>query len=180
MFHFFIDDVVLNNHLGKIMTSEKKLLELCIKNSATVSTAESCTGGALSALITSVPGASKIFSQGFIVYSNLAKLRILSISETTLHKYGAVSEQIAEEMAYGCRKIANTTIGISVTGIAGPGRSENKPEGRVCFALSMSNLMKTETMDFGAIGRDEVRRKSVNYCLEMLLSQLETKNINKE
>ena len=156
------------------MTSTKKLLKLCIKKSATISTAESCTGGALSASITSVPGASRIFTQGFVVYSNLAKLKILSISETTLQKYGAVSEQIAEEMAYGCRKIANTTIGISVTGIAGPGGSENKPEGRVCFALSMANLLKTESIDFGAIGRDEVRRKSVNHCLKMLLSQLET------
>ena len=116
------------------MTSTKKLLKLCIKKSVTISTAESCTGGALSASITSEPGASRIFAQGFVVYSNLAKLQILSISDTTLQKYGAVSEQIAEEMAYGCRKIANTTIGISVTGIAGPGGSENKPEGRVCFA----------------------------------------------
>ena len=162
------------------MNSAKKLIEICIKKSATISTAESCTGGALSSLITSVPGASKIFTQGFIVYSNSAKQRVLSISGTTLRKYGAVSEQIAEEMAYGCKKISNTTIGISVTGIAGPGGSDNKPEGRVCFGLSMLNLSKTETIDFGALGRDEVRRRSVNHCIEMLISQLETLNTHKE
>ena len=154
------------------MKLAKQLLNICIKKNVTISTAESCTGGALSALLTSEPGASKIFTHGFVVYSNLAKIQILSVSEKTLKQYGAVSEQVAQEMAYNCRKISGSKIGISITGIAGPGSSDSKPEGRVCFGLSTKNLLTTETIDFKAIGRIKVRERSVDHCIKVLFTQL--------
>ena len=142
---------------------------LCIEKTILLSTAESCTGGALAYAITSEPGASRIFNEGFIVYSNTAKIKNLSVLPETLRNHGAVSEQVAIEMAVNCSKITNSTASISITGIAGPGGSENKPEGRVCFGVKYNNKLVSKTGDFGAVGRKTVRNKSVDYALELLI-----------
>lgn len=102
----------------------------------TIATAESCTGGLVAGAITSPPGASEIFREGFVTYSNDAKIRALGVSRLALVTHGAVSEPVAAQMAQGARERARADIAISITGIAGPGGSDAKPEGRVCFGLA--------------------------------------------
>ncbi|MGY9010069.1 MAG: CinA family protein [Rhodobacterales bacterium] len=154
------------------MKSIKILQTICINKKILISTAESCTGGALAEAITSEPGASKIFNEGFIVYSNNAKIKNLSVSPKTLQIYGAVSEEVAIEMAINCRNITNSTVSVSITGIAGPGGSGNKPEGRVCFGVTFNKKIISKTIEFGAIGRENVRIQSVKYALKLLINTL--------
>ena len=154
------------------MQSIKILQTICMNKKILISTAESCTGGALAQAITSEPGASKIFNEGFIVYSNNAKIKNLSVSPKTLQNYGAVSEEVAIEMAINCQNITNSTVSVSITGIAGPGGSENKPEGRVCFGVTFNKKIISKTIEFGAIGRENVRIKSVKYALKLLINTL--------
>lgn len=154
------------------MQSIKILQTICINKKILISTAESCTGGALAQAITSEPGASKIFNEGFIVYSNNAKIKNLSVSPKTLQNYGAVSEEVAIEMAINCRNITNSTVSVSITGIAGPGGSGNKPEGRVCFGVTFNKKIISKTIEFGAIGRENVRIMSVKYALKLLINTL--------
>jgi len=137
-----------------------------------LSTAESCTGGMISAAITDVASSSVGFDRGFVTYSNAAKMQMLGVSDTTLERFGAVSEEVAAEMAAGALARSDAQIAIAVTGIAGPGGSEHKPEGRVCFGLATTAGTQTETVDFGAIGRAGVRHASVDHALGMVLAAL--------
>lgn len=136
----------------------------------TVATAESCTGGLIAATLTEVPGSSAVVDRGFVTYSNAAKIDMLGVCAATLDAHGAVSEEIAAEMARGARDRAGVALVVSVTGIAGPGGSEFKPEGRVCFGLASGEGVRTETVEFGAIGRAGVRRATVDHALRMLLA----------
>jgi nicotinamide-nucleotide amidase len=137
---------------------------------AVVATAESCTGGLLAGAITEVPGSSDIFDRGFVTYSNAAKVGMLGVSEATLAARGAVSEEVAREMAEGALARSAATLAVSVTGIAGPGGSELKPEGRVCFGLAARGRpTRSETVEFGALGRGEVRRRSLDHALALLI-----------
>ena len=137
-------------------------------------TAESCTGGMFGAALTGVAGASDVFQMGFICYSNRAKMDVLGVGEATLTQFGAVSEQCAKEMATGAlaRGGSGSGIAIAITGIAGPGDSDHKPEGRVCFAIATSAGVTSQTQEFGAIGRDNVRGKAVLHGLDLLLSAI--------
>ena len=137
-------------------------------------TAESCTGGMFGAALTGVAGASDVFQMGFICYSNRAKMDVLGVGEATLTQFGAVSEQCAKEMATGAlaRGGSGSGIAIAITGIAGPGDSDHKPEGRVCFAIATSAGASSQTQEFGAIGRDNVRGKAVLHGLDLLLSAM--------
>jgi nicotinamide-nucleotide amidase len=137
-----------------------------------LATAESCTGGMIAAAITDVPGSSAAFDRGFVTYSNAAKIEMLGVAPATLNAHGAVSEQVAAEMAEGALRLSDAQIAVSVTGIAGPGGSEHKPEGRVCFGVATEDLIYTETVEFGARGRDAVRRASVAHALALLLDTL--------
>jgi nicotinamide-nucleotide amidase len=138
-----------------------------------IATAESCTGGLLAGAITEVPGSSDIFDRGFVTYSNAAKVEMLGVSDETLLAHGAVSEETAREMADGALARSSATLAVSVTGIAGPGGSEFKPEGRVCFGLAVAGRpTAAETVEFGAIGRTAVRRRSVDHALGLLLAAL--------
>jgi len=137
-----------------------------------LATAESCTGGMIAAAITDEPGASSALDRGFVTYSNAAKIEMLGISHATLDEYGAVSEQIAAEMARGALRLSAAQIAISVTGIAGPGGSGTKPEGRVCFGVATADLIYTETVEFGARGRGAVRQATVEHALGLLLDTL--------
>lgn len=109
-----------------------------------------------------------MFERGFVTYGNAAKVQMLGVSQATLDATGAVSEQIAREMAIGAAKDASADIAVSITGIAGPGGSEFKPEGRVCFGLSVSGHVETETIEFGALGRGNVRIAARDHALSML------------
>lgn len=137
-----------------------------------VATAESCTGGMISAALTAVPGSSDVFDRGFVTYSNAAKQEMLGIRAATLAAHGAVSEEIASEMALGALKNSQAALAVSVTGIAGPGGSEHKPEGRVCFGLATRTGVATETVEFGALGRDRVRAAATEHALALLLAAL--------
>ncbi|MBU3035307.1 CinA family protein [Tritonibacter mobilis] len=150
------------------------LLDLAKAQGATLATAESCTGGMIAAALTDIPGSSAVMDRGFVTYSNAAKMQMLGVSAQTLKDFGAVSEETAREMAEGALRAAGTTFAVSVTGIAGPGGSEHKPEGRVCFGLAQSGAETvTKLVDFGALGRDKVRLASRDHALAMLQSALE-------
>lgn len=135
-----------------------------------VVTAESCTGGLLAATLTDIPGSSEYFDRGFIAYSNSAKQEVLGVSFVTLDKFGAVSQQVAKEMASGALKNSHAQIAVAVTGIAGPsGGTKNKPVGSVCIAwLGLEVQVKTVIMRFDG-DRDSVRVQAVRYALEGLV-----------
>ena len=138
-----------------------------------IATAESCTGGMIAAALTDIAGSSDVFDRGFVTYSNAAKVAMLGVSQTTLAAFGAVSDQIAAEMADGAAARAGVALAVASTGIAGPGGSEFKPEGRVCFGLAMRGQpTKTQTVEFGPLGRAAVRRAATVYALGMLLAAL--------
>ena len=134
----------------------------------TVTTAESCTGGMVAAAITDIAGSSNVFEEGVVTYSNDVKIRLLGVNPDTLDAFGAVSEQVAREMAAGARAASGADIAISVSGIAGPGASEYKPEGRVCFAVTDGEGFFSETKEFGAIGRANVRREARDHALRLI------------
>lgn len=152
--------------------SAEALLNAARAVGVTITTAESCTGGLVAGAITTPPGASDIFREGFVTYSNAAKIRALGVSAATLDAYGAVSQEVAREMAIGARERAEADIAVSITGIAGPGGSDFKPEGRVCFGLSTVEGTQAETVDFGALGRDAVRQHAVDHALGLLLKAI--------
>ena len=148
------------------------LLQFASGKALTLATAESCTGGLIAATLTDVPGSSTVFDRGFVTYSNDAKIRMLGVRPGTLKAHGAVSEEVAAEMAQGARERSGADVAVSVTGIAGPGGSEFKPEGRVCFGVADANGVRTETVDFGPLGRRAVREATVEHALRMVLAGL--------
>lgn len=138
-----------------------------------IATAESCTGGLISAALTEIAGSSDVFDRGFTTYSNEAKMEMLGVLPTTLDRVGAVSEDVAGEMASGAIAYSLATLAVSVTGIAGPGGSDFKPEGRVCFGIAMPEMRaRVETVEFGAIGRQQVRQATVLHALKLLKAAL--------
>ncbi|MBL4812119.1 MAG: CinA family protein [Rhodobacteraceae bacterium] len=142
-----------------------------------IALAESCTGGLLSAALTQIAGASEVFERAFITYSNTAKQEMLGVTPEALAKFGAVSEQVASQMAQGVLTRSNATLAVSVTGIAGPGPSEHKPEGRVCFGIATPQKTHSQTVEFGALGRDTVRQAAVEFALTLLLQELSRKPV---
>ena len=155
------------------MSAAGTLLERARSAGATLATAESCTGGLLAGAITDVAGSSDIFDRGFVTYSNAAKVQMLGVREATLAAHGAVSEEVARQMAEGALARSGASIAVAVTGIAGPGGSEHKPVGRVCFGLARdARPTRTETIEFGALGRAGVRSASVAHALDLLIAAL--------
>lgn len=141
--------------------------------SAKLVAAESCTGGWVSQAVTSIAGSSAWFERGFVVYSNEAKVELLGVSDATLERYGAVSEETAREMARGALARSRGTLALAVTGIAGPGGgSAEKPVGMVCFAwLDLAGRARSETRRFAG-DRESVRRESAIHALEGVLHAL--------
>jgi nicotinamide-nucleotide amidase len=151
----------------------RRILDLGRIRGATVATAESCTGGMLGAALTDLPGSSDIYAGGFVTYSNSLKRDLLGVPDDLLARHGAVSEPVAAAMAAGARDRTGATHALAITGIAGPGGSEHKPEGRVCFALATPGTTRTETVDFGPLGRDRVRRAARDHALKLLAEALQ-------
>lgn len=149
-----------------------ELLRLAVAAGATVTTAESCTGGMVATAITDVAGSSSVFERGFVTYSNQAKVEMLGVSPATLETHGAVSEEVAREMALGALAAAQADVAVSISGIAGPGGSEFKPEGRVCFGLATAKGVQTTTIEFGALGRANVRVAARDEALTLLVAAL--------
>lgn len=138
----------------------------------TIATAESCTGGLVSAALTDIAGSSASFERGYVTYSNTAKVEMLGVSQATLDAHGAVSEETAKEMCEGARLHARTAVAVATTGIAGPGGSDFKPEGRVCFGVTDGTETFCQTIEFGALGRENVRSAATEHALQMLLDRI--------
>ncbi len=148
--------------------SPEDLIAAATEAGLTLTTAESCTGGMVAAALTDVAGSSAVFGQGVVTYSNAAKTALLGVPPGLFDRVGAVSEEVAAAMAEGARAASAADIAVAVTGIAGPGGSEYKPEGRVCFGLATGAGTRIETVDFGALGRAKVRRAATRHALDLL------------
>ena len=153
-------------------TKEEETLEMAVvrllkKYELTVTTAESCTGGLIAGRLVNVSGASEVFREGFVTYSNKAKRKILDVSKGTLKKYGAVSEQTAKEMATGGVFATDADVCIAVTGIAGPSTEGDKPVGLVYIACYMKDKVKVEEYHFKG-NRDKIREQAVVKSLDLL------------
>jgi nicotinamide-nucleotide amidase len=162
---------------GESTTIEEVVGNLLIKNSLTISTAESCTGGMIASRLINYPGISEAFLEGAVTYSNEAKVRTLNVNEETLRKYGAVSEETAKEMALGIVKRTGSDIGIVTTGIAGPGGGTvEKPVGLVYIGLYYKGEVKAYRQVFNG-NREEVRRKATITALDKVRRTILQDNI---
>ncbi len=148
----------------------EKLLQQFRDQGLKLATAESCTGGLLSALLTEIPGSSDVFERGFVTYSNEAKIEMLGVEPALICEYGAVSAQVAIAMALGAKQASLADIAVSVTGIAGPGGgSDEKPVGLVHIAAARNGFEPIhEECRFGDIGRPKVRVRTVDSALGLL------------
>ena len=156
-----------------IIESAKIVFQAASLKKTVLASAESCTGGMLSTAITDIPGSSTVFECGFVTYSNLSKMRVLGVREETLKTFGAVSEEVAAEMAIGALYNSKANLAISITGVAGPGGTTAKPEGMVCFSIAFNNKAKlNETKNFDPLGRNIVRQKATLYGLTLLENAL--------
>lgn len=147
------------------------LVKTCIEKGITISTAESCTGGHISNIITDIPGASDVFLGGVVAYSNEIKISTLWVDEGTLLEHGAVSRETAEEMSRGIRDRTGSDIGLSVTGIAGPtGGTKEKPVGTVYISIQMKDGNNiTEGFLLEDLSRREFKEEVSERVLGMLL-----------
>ena len=156
------------------MNLEEKIVRELQNRGYTITTAESCTGGLLAGRILNVSGASAVYNEGHITYSNEAKERLLGVSHDTLEQYGAVSEQIAAEMALGAARVASANVGLSTTGIAGPGGgTPEKPVGLVYIGCAINGDVTVKECRFAG-NREENRNAAVEAVLELLIDELET------
>lgn len=150
------------------VTLEQAIVDLLIANDLTISTAESCTGGLLAGRLINVPGVSEVFKRGLITYSNKAKRKMIGVKKVTLDKYGAVSEQVAVEMAKGTSLLTKADVTVSVTGIAGPdGGSEEKPVGLVYIACCVKGKVTVKRYLFSG-NRSKIRESTVSAGLVLL------------
>lgn len=149
-----------------------KLEEILQDRPTTISVAESCTGGNLSALLTSKSGSSNFFNSGYITYSNEAKITMLGVNSTTIKNYGAVSEQTVKEMVSGVIANSASDIGVAITGIAGPtGGSKSKPVGMVCFGFCIFKDCFSTTEHFTG-DRENIIESSINFVIDRLIYEL--------
>lgn len=140
---------------------EQAVAEQLTMRGETLSTAESCTGGLVAARFTAMPGASKYFLGSVVAYSNDVKITTLGVSSADLEQHGAVSRQVAEQMAEGVRRITGSTYGIATTGIAGPdGGTPQKPVGTVWLAAAMPTGILVEKRQFGPLREQNIRQAS--------------------
>ncbi len=160
------------------VTLEKAVVDLLIANNMSITCAESCTGGLLSARLISVPGVSEVYKAGFITYSNKAKRKLLGVKKGTLQKYGAVSEQTAYEMVKGLLDETKTDVGIAITGLAGPGgATPEKPIGLVYIACNIKGTIVVHECHFKG-NREKIQESSTSYAM-MLARQCLLEYISK-
>ena len=154
-----------------LIDQAQKLATQCLKKSITIATAESCTGGLLSALLTELPGSSAWFTHGFVTYANEAKISMLAVDTALIVQHGAVSEPIARAMASGAQAAAKSGVAISITGIAGPsGGSAEKPVGLVHMAIAHADGSLIHRTHHFSGDRSQIRLQAVDAALTMLLA----------
>lgn len=152
---------------------ESRLLQLLQERNWSISTAESCTGGLVAGLLCDISGISAYFEEGYITYSESAKIRNLDVSEQTLLEHGVVSCEVAQEMAQGAARRANANCAVSTTGIAGPGGgTPENPVGTVCFAWYIDGKTYSEKGFFEG-NRMEIRMQAASYALKKLCNYIE-------
>ena len=151
---------------------EEQVVALLIEKGLSITTVESCTAGLIGATLVNVPGVSKVFSEGYIVYSNSAKIKLVNVKKETLEKYGAVSEEVAFEMVEGAARKSKSDVAISATGIAGPdGGTLDKPVGLLYIGLSIHGNVTIH--EFYLQGnREENRWKTVEEGFKLLIEEL--------
>ncbi len=150
----------------------KKVTDLLKQKKLTIATAESCTGGLVAHNLTNISGSSDYFIDGIVSYSNDAKIKLLDVPEDLLKKYGAVSKEVAESMAYNIRKISNVDIGLSTTGIAGPtGGTKDKPIGLVYIGISSTKKTIVKKFLFNG-NRIQNKESTCNEALKLLFNFL--------
>ncbi len=153
-------------------TLEETVAKLLVKNNMTIAVSESCTGGMVSSKLIDYPGISQSFIEGCVTYSNEAKMNRLGVKKETLDKYGAVSSETAIEMAVGIAKNLNTNIGLSTTGVAGPGGgTDEKPVGLVYIGIYINGDVKVKKCNFSG-SRDKIRNRATNEALNLLRLEL--------
>ncbi len=150
----------------------RAVLEAARRRGWMVAAAESCTGGMVSAALTDIPGSSDVLDRGFVTYSYPSKTALLGVPETMLADHGAVSEPVARAMATGALAGSRADLAVAITGVAGPGGSEEKPEGLVWFAVATRAGVRAEKREFGPLGRAAVRQRSVETALDLMLQEM--------
>jgi nicotinamide-nucleotide amidase len=157
---------------------EEELGIILKEKHATIAIAESCTGGYISHLLTSIAGSSAYFKGGVVAYSNEVKTSILDVNQGTLNQYGAVSREVAEEMVIGVKNRLKADYAISVTGIAGPdGGSDEKPVGTVCIAWAFADKVYSECFHFGDHRDRNIKRASTTAMAFLLQAIRKQKSI---
>ncbi len=152
---------------------EYKVVAKLIEKNYRISFAESCTAGLAAGRLVNVPDASKVLDVSFVTYADEAKMKYLGVKGETIAANGVVSQEVAGEMCEGAAKAMGAEVGVGISGIAGPtGGTATKPVGMVCFGFYINGEKHTFTKQFGDIGRNNVREKSVQFVFEELLELL--------
>jgi PncC family amidohydrolase len=152
---------------------ENKVVDRLIERRYSIACAESCTGGMLVARIVSVPNASQVLSASFVTYSNEAKSKYVGVNPKDIETYGAVSENVARQMAKGAALETGAQVGVGISGIAGPtGGTGEKPVGTVCFGFYVDGKITSSTEFFPGKTRNQVRELSVDFALAEVLKLL--------
>ena len=164
----------MNNSMDKLNSKITELISLCKKNKIKLATAESCTGGLIASLITSISGSSEVFELAYITYSNQSKIDLLKVDPKLISEFGAVSNEVCSDMSANLIKLhPNIDISISVSGIAGPNSDDSQKEVGLVY-ISISN--KTDTIcnefQFGNIGRENVRNQTLFEAISMCIDRI--------
>lgn len=156
--------------MSRVHDLAEEVLRLAIGAELTIVTAESCTGGLVAGAITEIAGSSRAMDRGFVTYSNAAKSEMLGVAAALIEAHGAVSAEVARAMVEGALKASGVSLGVAVTGVAGPEGSEAKPVGLVHFAAKRRGqpTLHREKRFGETLTRSQVRAKSVVVALEML------------
>ena len=160
----------------------EELVSLLIEKQMTIASAESCTGGLFASHIVDVPDASRVLNASVVTYSNASKVKYAKVSYDTIEKFGAVSEQVAGEMAEGIAEETSANVGISFSGVAGPsGGNSKKPIGTVCVGCYIEGKLWTHTFHLDPnLSRTEIREQSVSLMAEHLVKILKTEKKKKK
>ena len=156
-----------------MISVEENLVQTLAEMGLTISTAESCTGGMVASTIIDVPGASDVYNEGFITYSNDAKIKYLNVSEEVLESFGAVSEEVVRQMALGCRNATGSDVSIATSGVAGPGGGTvEKPVGLVYIACAYKDIVAIKHYKFEG-DRTQIRKQATTEAISVALDLLE-------